>query len=392
MKEAIVPQSGADRFLRWRCIIMIEIIIIMIYYFFYIPVEERISLNRGTLTYPEIGGQADAIEAAWEQLNRQKEWVEHYIGNPSFDEVVFIGSGSSYYQALVMASTFRLWLGRSASAHPSSEIFLFRDQAVAQGRNILLVGVSRSGESTEVLLALDSVKDLPNWTTCGVTCYEDSGMAQRTDCLVSPLGKEKSTVMTKSFSSMTFMMQAAIAAAAGEAQFEQMRAAMSLDPGVVQRSDAFAERLISENDFVKTIYLGMGSYYGLAQEVCLKLKEMAYVWTESYGTLEFRHGPKSVVEPGTLVCLLVSESARSYELKVAEEMKEYGAFVLLVTARQGDDTAFADAVFVTGAAELADEARAVLYLPVLQYLGFRAALRKGVDPDHPRNLTQVVKI
>jgi glucosamine--fructose-6-phosphate aminotransferase (isomerizing) len=349
-------------------------------------------LNRGNLTYPEIGSQADALDAAWEQLKGRQDWVERYIGNSSFDEVVFIGSGSSYYQALVMASTFRLWLGRSASAHPSSEIFLFRDQAVAKGRNILLVGVSRSGESTEVLLALDSVKDLPNWTTCGITCHEGSGMAERTDCLVSPLGKETSTVMTKSFSSMTFLMQAAIAAAAGTQYSGQLRTALSLDRGVVERADGFAERLVSQNAFQKTVYLGMGSYFGLAQEVCLKLKEMAYVWTESYGTLEFRHGPKSIVEPGTLVCVLVSESARAYELKVAEEMKAYGAFVLLVTARQGEDTAFADSVFEIGGETISDEARAVLYLPVLQYLGFRSALRKGVDPDHPRNLTQVVKI
>jgi glutamine---fructose-6-phosphate transaminase (isomerizing) len=349
-------------------------------------------MNRGVLTYPEIGGQADALAAAWEQLSRQKDWVTRYIGNSSFDEVVFIGSGSSYYQALVMASTFRLWLGRSASAHPSSEIFLFRDQAVAKGRKILLVGVSRSGESTEVLLALDSVKDLANWTACGITCHDDSGMAQRVECLVSPLGKEKSTVMTKSFSSMTFLMQAAIAMAEGTQYSGELETVISLDRAVVERADAFAERLAAENEFQKTIYLGMGSYFGLAQEVCLKLKEMAYVWTESYGTLEFRHGPKSIVEPGTLVCVLVSENARAYELKVAEEMKAYGAFVLLVTAKQGEDTAFADAVFEVGGESLSDEARAVLYLPVLQYLGFRSALRKGVDPDQPRNLTQVVKI
>ncbi|MBB6674951.1 SIS domain-containing protein [Cohnella nanjingensis] len=349
-------------------------------------------MNRGILTYPEIGGQAEAIAAAWEQLKHQQDWIAKYLADTSYDEVVFIGSGSSYYQAQTMAATFRVWLGRSAVAHPSSEIFLFRDQAVARGRKTLLVGVSRSGESTEVLLALDSVKDVPNWTVCGITCYEDSGLAQRAACLVSPLGKERSTVMTKSFSSMTFMMQAAIATVAGPAKLDELAAAMALTGDVVKRADAFAEGLIAERQFAKTIYLGMGSYFGLAQEVCLKLKEMAYVWTESYGTLEFRHGPKSIVEPGTLVAVLVSETARSYELKVAEEMKAYGAFVLLVTAKAGEDTAFADAVFETGGEDLSDEARATLYLPALQYLGFRSAMAKGVDPDHPRNLTQVVII
>jgi glutamine---fructose-6-phosphate transaminase (isomerizing) len=349
-------------------------------------------MARGALTLPEISSQTEALEAARNQLQEQRDWIQKYIGNSDFDEVVFIGSGSSYYQALVMASTFRLWLSRSASAYPSSEIFLFRDQSVARNKKVLLVGVSRSGESTEVIVALDSVKDLPNWTTCGITCYETSRLGRMAECLISPQGKEKSTVMTKSFTSMTYMMQAAIALIADAPLVQEMDAALQLSADNVTRANAFAEQLTQAHHFNKFVYLGMGSYYGLSLEACLKLKEMSYVWTESYGTLEFRHGPKSIVEPGTLVCLLVSEQARSYELKVAEEMKGYGAFVLLITASKGEDTAFADAVFEIGGRQLSDEARAVLYLPVLQFFGFYTAMKNGVDPDHPRNLTQVVKI
>lgn len=349
-------------------------------------------MTRGNLTLPEIGGQAEALAAALAQLKLQAGWVERYIGNETYDEVVFIGSGSSYYQAQVMAATYRLWLGRGASAWPSSDIFLFRDQSVARGRKTLLVGVSRSGESSEVILALESVRGLADWDTCGVTCYPDSRLGKLTECLVSPLGGERSTVMTKSFSSMTYLMQAAIALACDAEKAKEMESVPELQRNLVEPARIFAERLIEANEFDKTIYLGMGAYFGLAQEACLKLKEMSYVWTESFGTLEFRHGPKSVVEPGTLVVLLVSEQARAYELKVAEEMKAYGAFVLLVTAAEGEDTNFADEVFETGGRELSDEARAVLYLPTLQYLGFYAAMKRGADPDHPRNLTQVVKI
>lgn len=354
---------------------------------------------------PEIGGQAEALAAAWGHLaQQQQDWVDAYMANAEFEEVVFIGSGSSYYQAQVMATTFKAWLGRSASALPSSDIFLIRNQSVARNRKVLLVGVSRSGESTEVILAINAVKDEPDWTVCGITCYADSTLGQIAPCLVSPLGQEKSTVMTKSFSSMTFMMQAAIAwaaaaktadnslAAAGAGYIADLEAVRDSHGELVAKAQAFAEQFASAHEFSKFIYLGLGAYFGIAEEVGLKLKEMSYVWTESYGTLEFRHGPKSIVEPGTLVCLLLSEQARSYELKVAEEMQAYGATVLIVTAAAGEDTAFADAVFEVGGAELSDEARAVKYLPLLQYFGFYTAINRGVDPDNPRNLTQVVKI
>lgn len=346
----------------------------------------------GQLTHPEIVAQPEALAAAMKQLSKQEDWVQQYF-KAAFDEVVFIGSGSSYYQALTMAAVFRKWTGRSASAWPSSEIYLFREQALVEGRKYLIVGVSRSGESSEVILALESVNGLANFTTCGVTCHEDSKMAQITNCLISPLGKEKSTVMTKSFSSMTFMIQAAAALAAGSAEMTaQLNEVIHLDEGVVNKADSYIQDLVKTHDLNKFIYLGMGAYFGLSQEASLKIKEMSYVWTESYGTLEFRHGPKSIVEPGTLVCLLVSEQARAYELKVAQEMKEFGATILLITAEKGEDTAFADAVFEVGGKSLSDEARSVLYLPALQFLGYYTALKRNVDPDMPRNLTQVVKI
>ncbi|GIP32730.1 SIS domain-containing protein [Paenibacillus sp. J2TS4] len=346
----------------------------------------------GKFTYPEISAQHEAIRAALVKAEQSKAWIDKYIANQQFDEVIFIGSGSSFYQAQTMAATFRKWMGRDASAWPSSEIFLFRDQAAAAGRQYLLVGVSRSGESTEVIVALDSVKDLSNWTICGITCYADSKLGQMAESLVSELGQEKSTVMTKSFSSMTYMMQAAIAIGSGKAELlDEIRKVAELDEQVVQAADGTA-KAVAPTKFSKYVYLGMGAYFGLAQEACLKIKEMSYVWTESFGTLEFRHGPKSIVDQNTFLCVLVSEQARSYELKVAEEMKAYGAHVMLITASKGEDTAFADTVFEVGGRELSDEARSVLYLPVLQYLGYYTALNLGVDPDSPRNLTQVVKL
>lgn len=349
--------------------------------------------NFGQFTYPEISSQSDALQAAWEQLKKQEDWVRDHLANSEFDEVIFIGSGSSYYQALSMASTYRSWMSRAASAYPSSELYLFREQTAPAGRRYLVVGVSRSGESTEVVLALESVKDVPGFTIAGVTCYESSAMARLAPCLVSPLGKERSTVMTKSFSSMTFLMQAAIAKAAGrQDRLEELAALLALDAEAVKKGDAFAQKVVQSGEFKKYIYLGMGTYYGIALESCLKVKEMSYVWTEAYGTLEFRHGPKSIVEPGTLVCVLLSEQARAYELKVAEEMKDFGAYVAVLAARPGADLDFADAVLPLGGEALSDDARAVLYLPALQYLGYYTALRRGVDPDSPRNLTQVVKI
>ena len=39
---------------------------------------------------------------------------------------------------------------------------------------------------------------------------------------------------------------------------------------------------------------------------------------------------------------------------------------------------------------LSDAARIPLYLPVIHMMGYYRAMAKGLDPDNPRHLTQVV--
>ena len=345
-----------------------------------------------TLTYREIGEQAEAVSAAQRLAAANVEWAKRYVG-ADVEQAIFSGSGSSYYQAQTMASTYRSWLQRPAVALPSSDLLLVREQSVVVGRPTVVFGVSRSGESTEVVLALRSVQDLPGWILAGITCHEDSTMAGLADCAVSALGKERSTVMTKSLTSMIMAMQTSVALVSGrEGLLNELGRTADALGAVVRAADVAAPGIVQAHDFNKTIFLGLGGLFGLAQEGSLKLKEMANVWTESFGTLEFRHGPKSVIDRGSCIVLLLSETTRAAELKVAAEMKEYGAYVVVVTACAGHDTAFADEVFEVGLQDISDEARSVAYMPLLHYLGMYTSLKKGLNPDQPRNLTQIVRI
>lgn len=349
--------------------------------------------KRGEWTYHEIAEQPQAMKEAYEEALRRKDWAETYLADPAVQQTIFIGSGSSYYQAITMAATCRSWLGREALALPSSDLLLIRKQVAAENRRTVVVGVSRSGESTEVVKAVESVRNLPDWRTPCVTCYPDSTLAGLGDALVSKFGQEKSTVMTKSLASMIVAVQTAIASVSGnQARLADMADVVASQAERVAEGERLAKELVSSRHFDRTVFLGLGAMFGIAQEGCLKLKEMSNTWSESFGTLEFRHGPKSIVDAHTCVIVIVSDQSRDAELKVAREMKEYGAHVVVITTEEGSDTAFADTVVPTGLKHAADEARAVAALPFLQYYGYFTALKRGLDPDFPRNLTQVVKL
>ncbi len=348
--------------------------------------------NKGALTFREIAEQPQAMKAAYEEALKRKDWAEAYLKGPADRQTLFVGSGSSYYQAMTMAATYRSWLGRPAIAWPASELLFLRGQTAIDCMDTVVIGVSRSGESSEAVKALESVKPLPGWRCAGVTCYADSSMAKLGDSLISRLGAESSMVMTKSLSSMIIGIQTAIASVSDQAErrLDELISVVAGQPERISSARELAQELVSVRHFDRTVFLGMGAMFGMAQEGCMKLKEMSNAWTESFGTLEFRHGPKSIVDSHTCVVVLVSEQSRAEELKVAREMQEYGAHVVVVAAAEGADASFADTFVETGLPEVSDEARATAALPFLQYYGFYTALKRGNDPDHPRNLAKVV--
>ena len=135
---------------------------------------------------------------------------------------------------------------------------------------------------------------------------------------------------------------------------------------------------------------GQGPLFGIASEGQLKVKEMSCSYAQVFHTLEFRHGPKAIAGPETLLTFLLSESGYEEERKVLEEMKALGATTLVI-ANQADDAARQNADFLLELHLDAPECvRQVGYLVACQLLGLYTGLKKGYDIDSPRNLTRAV--
>jgi glucosamine--fructose-6-phosphate aminotransferase (isomerizing) len=150
--------------------------------------------------------------------------------------------------------------------------------------------------------------------------------------------------------------------------------------------DVFAREYGDTSRFALTVFLGLGGYQGLAHEATLKLKEMTQQPCEAYNPLEFRHGPISIVDEQTLVVMIEGLRERSYITDVERDIQAHGA---IVTRLAPFESPTISSALIIGA-ELSDVARSCLYLPALQLLAYYRAISSGLDPDKPRNLTQVV--
>ncbi len=302
--------------------------------------------------------------------------------------VLFVGCGTSFYLAQTAAQSFQEITGHPATAHPGSEIFLSPASTVPRNVPVIAFVISRSGTTSEAILAARHLNSNPLARTVGVTCSPDAELARETHHAIELLHvEERSVVMTRSFTNMLIALQMVAGIVAGDAKIQADL--VSLPDLLRPRLDAmgaFAHDLGRRADLHRVIYLGLGPNYGLAAEATLKLKEMTQVECEPYNPLEFRHGAISTVREDTAVVFLAGERERAYIPDAEAHVKRYGAFVATIAPYPSEDAA-AQIVLPPG---LSDLARCALYLPPLQLLAYERALLLGLDPDAPRNLGHVV--
>jgi len=306
---------------------------------------------------------------------------------------LFIGCGSSYYVALAAAATMASLTGRRAHAIPASDLFLYPEPTLAAARDSMPVLISRSGRTTEVLKAAELLRSR-NLPTLAVTCAPGQPLEKSATATISlPHADERSTVMTRSFSSMLLVLQELAGTIAKDSDFcnflNKMPAAVA---PLLQTLPAKISNFASTHHFSDYVCLGQGPFYGLACEYALKITEMSLSYAQSFHTLEFRHGPKSIVSPETLLIFLLSESGYQAEREVLEEMKSLQGATLVVANEADARVRAGSDLLVELSLDLPELARLGPSLFAGQLLGLYTGLHKGLDPDSPRNLSRVVTL
>ena len=335
-------------------------------------------MERGMHTYQEILSQP----AAWTDVLSTMASLTNLPMAGSYDQVVFTGCGSTYYLSQAAADLTTELTGRLSRALPASELWLNPRLAYPGSGRTLLVAVSRSGETSETIRACEAFKAASRGTVITLVNYPQSRLASMGDLNIHlPSGQETSLCQTRAFT--TLYLGAAWLALhwAGQEPLPRLRELPQVAERILARYSALADRLSSDLSLDRFYFLGSGSRYGLASELSLKMKEMSLSHSEPFHFMEFRHGPKSMVTPTTLVIALRSEQNRAFEQAVLDDIRDLGGNVLDL------DNENAAVEFHTTVDE---PLRNVLYLPIPQLFAYGRSMAKDLNPDLPNNLNAVV--
>jgi glucosamine--fructose-6-phosphate aminotransferase (isomerizing) len=347
----------------------------------------------GNLTKAEILSQPEAWTAALKVMEEQRRAIMNMAPVGRYNRIFFTGCGSTYYLALAAAALTQELTHLAAQAFPASELWLYPESAYTASP-ALLVAISRSGETTETLNACEAFLQDKRGDLLTLSCYGDMPLAKiGVTNIVLPSGQEQSVAQTRAFSSLYLGTVALACSWAGRKDlFDQLNRLPEVGQRILTRYAFLAAELGSDPDLERFYWLGSGPRQGLACELSLKMKEMSLTHSEPFHFMEFRHGPKSMVTPQTLVIGLRSSLNGVHETAVLEDVRALGGRILDMS-ETGTDLASDNAVREVHFESGQDEAiRNVLYLPAGQLIAFERSLSKGLNPDRPTNLDSVVKI
>ena len=353
----------------------------------------NISTEHGAHTLSEILSQPQCWSVCLRELASSAELPAAVRRARPGAEWVFVGCGTSYYLAIAAASAFN-HVGLPARAVPGSELLLYPALALPAGSDYIPVMISRSGRTSEVVRAARLLEKERNLRTLAITCADGQPLEAECSLTLKLLdADEQSTVMTRSFTSMLLALQYLAAKVADNE--ELCHALMKLPAETVPLLEDNPQRLqdfVEARNFEDCIFLAQGRLFGIASECMLKVTESSCTYAQVFHSLEFRHGPKSIVSPDTLITFLMSESSYDAELELLEEMKKLGAATLVIANRLEDRAQRSADFAIELGLSVPEFARPAAYTIWGQLYGVYSGLKKGLNPDSPKNLTRVVEL
>lgn len=253
------------------------------------------------------------------------------------EKVAVVGCGSSWFMSMAYASL------REAAGHGETDVYAGSEMNYARKYD-RIVAISRSGTTTEVVDLLGRVSA----PSVVLTAVPGSPVTQKaTNSIVMDFADEQSVLQTRWATAALGLLRANLGVDL---------AALAADAEIALASD------LGELVNVEQIsFLGRGWTIGLAHEGALKTRESSQFWAEAYPALDYRHGPLSIAQPGRAVWVFGEIPA-----DLIADIKATGALLEMSTLDP------------------------MAHLIRAQRTAIAIAKKRGMDPDHPRNLTRSI--
>ena len=318
------------------------------------------------------------------------------------DKIFIVACGTSFHAAMIAKYAIEHWVRIPCEVDVASE-FRYRDPVL--DRDTLVIAVSQSGESADILRAVEHARE-QKARVLAITNTVGSSVARDSDAvLYTRAGPEVSVASTKTFLATiaaTYLVALWLAELRGVLLPDEVetvvRQLVSI-PADIQRGIDRIEpvrelaRELAADGVTEMLFIGRHIAYPMALEGALKMMELSYLAAQGFAAGEIKHGAIARIEAGTPVVVIALQRDRLYEkvLSNIAECRARGARTIVI-ADENDTGIHAYADFVIPVPRTAVLLSPLVTAVPLQVLACELALARGLDVDQPRNLAKSVTV
>ena len=339
-------------------------------------------------TFNQVKAEKDSIKALIDKVISQDDYDIILTGAGTSEFV-----GNSIFPFLSPLNNFKV------KSYGTTDIVACPEDYISRTKPTLLVSFGRSGNSPESVAAVEAANTVcENIHHLFVTCNHDGALSKfavgKDNCYainLAPETHDQSFAMTSSYSNMYLATVLSF-------NIDKLDEIEPIVKDIVDKTSKFhasgyetCKKIVDEFDFQRIVYLGSNCLKGVSQESALKICELTAgkIMTTFDTTMGFRHGPKSVVCPGSLEVVYLSDDpyTRQYDVDIVKEMahERNGNKILVVSSYDDPSVKDLGDYFIS----FNNEKRynnvylGLEYVNVAQIIAVYKSLKCGVQPDTP---------
>ena len=335
-----------------------------------------------SITYGEICDTFNALRKTGAYLETLWSDIEAFLKERR--RFVFVGCGSSYSIAKSFAALCNMGTGKPAVAIAAGDIILHARRYVKAVDGAAVVFISRSGRTSELLLALDELKSSGcDFAVASLICADDTPLGEKSDLVLStPWAFDESVCQTRCVTNFYYMAAHIFAKITGnETLAEDLRYLLTDGDAYLAQAEALAKD-ISGLPWTHVVVLADAELEGLAEEGSLVFKEVCQLPSNYHHMLDVRHGPMVLIGSETLILAVIGASNK-LEYDLLADLKRKSARIVAFS----NDTEAIDGVILTGVPRpLSHVATGIPLIILCQLVAYYKSKMTGADPDKPSGL------
>ena len=353
-------------------------------------------------TSKEIFQQPETWMKTFNQIKEEKEkiraLINRIISQPDYD-IVLTGAGTSEFVGNSVFPFLSPLNNFKVKSYATTDIVACPEDYLSRKKPTLLISFGRSGNSPESVAAVEAANTVcENICHLFVTCNHDGALSKfaegKDNCYAINLTPETHDQAFAMTSSYTNMYLATVLSFLLDQLDEVEPVIKELAANTAKYHNekfSYIEEIVDDFDFSRIVYLGSNCLKGVSQESALKMCELTAgkIMTTFDTTMGFRHGPKSVVCPGSLDVIYLSDDqyTRQYDIDIIKEMssERNGNRLLVLSSYDDPEVAALADYFISfdNSNRYNNVFLGLEYINVAQCIALLKSIKTGVRPDTP---------